>query len=536
MIRSRSLYPGVYALATLILPVLATAEPQHDPVVFAQIVERARHRAEQPYENRDVPLPEDLLNLDYDGHRDIRCPPSNFLWAGSDLPFRVQFKHRGWLFKEEVLLSTVDPMASEVQPLPFQPGRFEYGPLATKDLDPATLPEELGFAGLSLHKVGKTDEQGNETYNEVLSIQGGSYFRAVGEGQHWGSSVRAIAVNTALPQPEEFPRWTELWAQAPKPEDEHVVLYGLVEGPSVVGAYALVVTPGPTLSVDVTSHLFFRESIEKLGIAPITGMFLFGEDDPARFNDFRPEVHDADGLLMKHANGEVDWRPLRNPPRMAVSRFLMENPAGFGLIQRDRAFDHYQDLETEMNIRPSIWVTPHEGWGKGAVELLELSTDDEGVDNIGAYWVPEDPAFAQAGGEHTLSYRIEFTQEPNPADSPQVPLVSTRTIFERGSEDTGSVVRTAAAVGGDAWVGRFLIDTAPDSALPNGTIVRADVSASRGELLGKPVIQYNKFDNAYRLFFDVQAAGNEPVELRATLRDKDGRPITEIWLYRWDLP
>ncbi|MEM7627201.1 MAG: glucan biosynthesis protein [Planctomycetota bacterium] len=537
-----------------------TAEP--DPVLD-QLADAARRRAMLEYANHDVPLPPGLAALDYDGHRDIRCLPEDFLWHGTDAPYRVQFRHRGWLFKEEVLVSTVKP-GGGIEPLPFAPERFTYGPIATENLDPATLPEGLGYAGIALHKVGfEKNEAGEdvETFNEFLSIQGASYFRAIGFGQHWGSSARGIAINTALPQSEEFPRWLELWIKQPAPDDTTLTLYGLLDGPSVSGAYKFVITPDQTTSMEVEARLHFRAPVDKLGLAPITSMFLFGEDTPGAFDDYRPEVHDADGLLMQHQSGELDWRPLRNPRHLAVSRFQMTGPAGFGLIQRDRNFAHYEDLETEMQIRPSIWVKPHAGFDEGWVELLEIASNDEGIDNIGAYWVPADESWNRLGGTHTLRYRIDFTQDPRPIDRDRIAWVATRAVIDTEApepDEPGSVVRTGAIASEGRPVGRFILDTEPDSALPSGTIVRSDVTVRHGKLVGEPIIQYNKFTHSYRLFFDVKADGEQPVELRATLRgataldrkkelapegtydgvvDPDtGPPLSENWLYRWDLP
>lgn len=543
------------------VPVTAVQAAEAD-LAFETLVERAQARAAEPYIAADKPLPESVASLDYDGHRDIRCLPENFLWHGGDEPFRVQFRHRGWLFKEDVKLSTVDGDGAQVRPLPFSADRFTYGPIASEKVDPAALPGDMGYAGLALHKVGFETLDGvtSETFNEFMSIQGGSYFRAIGFGQHWGSSARGIAVNTGLAEPEEFPRWIELWVKQPRPDDTALTLYGLLDGPSVSGAYRFVITPGSTTAMDVTANLFFRQSVRKLGLGPITGMFLFGEESPSRFGDYRPEVHDADGLLMQHADGELNWRPLRNPKQTRVSRFKMTDPQGFGLIQRDRNFNHYEDLETEMQIRPSIWVAPQGGWGEGWVELLEIASDDEGIDNIGAYWVPANDTELSAGDEISLAYRLDFTQDARPIERSVMPWSATRAMLGEGGDheaNAKSLVRTA--VGDEAGgrpVARFIIDTAPNTALPNGTIVRSDVGVSNGQLAGDPVVQYNKFNHAYRVFFDVIADGKQPVELRATLRgateldrkkeaapegtyddavDPDtGPPLSETWLYRWD--
>ncbi|MEM9417930.1 MAG: glucan biosynthesis protein G [Planctomycetota bacterium] len=546
--------------ACLLQAMTAVHAGASDPA-FDALVDRARALSAEPYSNEAAPLPEAIAALDYDGHRDIRCLPENFLWYGGSEPFRVQFRHRGWLFKEDVALSTVNADGDQVQPLPFSAERFTYGKIASESVDPETLPGNMGYAGLALHKVGFEEVEGKlqETFNEFMSIQGGSYFRAIGFGQHWGSSARGIAINTGLPEPEEFPRWAELWVKQPAPGDTSLTLYGLLNGPSVTGAYRFVITPDTTTLMDITSHVFFRQSVRKLGLAPITGMFLFGEEAPARFGDYRPEVHDADGLLMQHPDGRLDWRPLRNPHHTRVSRFAMTNPKGFGLIQRDRNFNHYEDLETEMQIRPSIWVEPKGEWGEGWVELLEIASDDEGIDNIGAYWVPANETKLTAGDELTLSYRLDFTQKVRPAQREAMPWFSTRTMFSEGDAESAnakSLVRTAVSNAAGRPVARFIIDTAPQTALPSGTIVRSDVGVINGTLAGDPVIQYNKFNHAYRLFFDVIADGTDPVELRATLRgateldrkkeqapegtyddvvDPDtGPPLSETWLYRWD--
>ncbi len=531
-------------------------------LAFESLVERGRALAAEPFADPDHPLPPALAALDYDGHRDIRCLPENFLWHGSEKPFRVQFRHRGWLFKEDVRLSSVDADGAQVRPLPFSADRFTYGEIASEKLDPAALPDDIGYAGLALHKVGFETLDGvtSETFNEFMSIQGGSYFRAIGFGQHWGSSARGIAVNTGLPEPEEFPRWIELWVKQPAPGDTTLTLYGLLDGPSVSGAYRFAITPGETTSIDVTARVFFRQSVRKLGLAPITGMFLFGEESPARFGDYRPEVHDADGLLIQHADGQLNWRPLRNPDQTRVSRFKMTDPAGFGLIQRDRNFNHYEDLETEMQIRPSVWVSPQGGWGDGWVELFEIASDDEGIDNIGAYWVPANEADLSAGDEIDLAYRLDFTQDARPVERSVMSWAATRAMLGDGGDEEAnakSLVRTAVGDGAEGRaVARFILDTAPNTALPNGTIVRSDVGLTNGQLAGDPIVQYNKFNHAYRLFFDVIADGHQPVELRATLRgateldrkkeaapegtydgviDPDtGPPLSETWLYRWD--
>ena len=145
--------------------------------------------------------------------------------------------------------------------------------------------------------------------------------------------------------------------------------------------------------MDIEKHLFLRADIERLGIAPLTSMFWYAEYGRERIADWRPEVHDSDGLAIWNGAGERIWRPLNNPTRVFHTSYLDHNPKGYGLLQRDRVFDHYLD-GVGYDRRPSTWVEPIGDWGKGVVQLVEIPTDDEIHDNIGAYWLPEQPARA----------------------------------------------------------------------------------------------------------------------------------------------
>ncbi len=569
--------PCTLGLALALAAALPAAHADQPDAAFDRLVDTARAAAAAPYtgpatgEPRE-PLPAGLSELKYDGHRDIRCPPEKFLWSGTDLPFRIQFKHLGWLFPDAVALNEVAPNGDDpdgnpdanpdgapdvapdsapqtITPLPFDPSHFTYGKVARQTLDPGQLPHDLGYAGLSLHHVAAPQGTGaaaGEFYNEVLSIQGGSYFRAVGTGQHWGASVRAAAIDTAIQDlPEEFPRWTQLWAQRPAPGATTVTLYGLMEGPSLAGAYRLKVTPGPTLSIDIDAQLFMRHGVTKLGLAPITSMFLFGEGQLARFGDYRPEVHDSDGLGIVYADGRQTWRPLHNPFGVSVTRFNAENPRGFGLLQRDRSFDSYQDLETEMQLRPSIWVTPKGDWGQGHIELVEFGSKLEATDNIGAYWVPSnDQGFNQTGGHYAYGYTVEFTQEPRPNHrigfEPQQHADEGLVVTAPAPLIRFSAVRTAPARAHGDHVGddgpgapvRFIIDTTPGHTLPSGTPVLAKASVKNGQLMAKPFTQYNRFDHAYRVFFDVLPDGPGPLDITLTLKGEDrdaqtGEPVPD---------
>src|SRR5439155_18746334 len=146
------------------------------------------------------------------------------------------------------------------------------------------------------------------------------------------------------------------------------------------GAYRFTLIPGAQTVVEVRARLFLRAGVATLGIAPLTSMFHHGENSPRR-DDFRPEVHDSDGLMLATADGQGGsewlWRPLANPSRPLTSSFAVPELEGFGLMQRDRAFSSYEDVEARYERRPSAWVVPVGRWGPGRVELLQLPTPDE---------------------------------------------------------------------------------------------------------------------------------------------------------------
>jgi glucan biosynthesis protein len=157
----------------------------------------------------------------------------------------------------------------------------------------------------------------------------------------------------------------------------------------VTGAYRFLIKPGTTQMMDVDAALYPRKPIERVGIAPLTSMFLYAENDKRISNDWRPEIHDSDGLAMWTGHGEWIWRPLVNPAHLRFNAYADNNPRGFGLMQRDRDFDHYQDDGVFYDRRPSLWVEPKSGWGKGSIQLVEIPTVDETFDNIVAFWNPE---------------------------------------------------------------------------------------------------------------------------------------------------
>ncbi len=473
------------------------------------VADKARALADKPYAapGKDA-VPNALTELSYDQYRDIRFKPEASIWRNRKLNFELQLFHPGHRFNHPVRINLVT--ADGVNRVPFKPDSFDYG-----HLNPDLETEKLGdidYAGLRVHY----NLNSKEYKDEVLVFRGASYFRALGKDQHYGLSARALAVDTGELSGEEFPEFKEFWIAWPSQDDKHLVIYALLDSRRMTGAYRFELKPGETTRMDVQSRIFLREKVKKLGIAPLTSMYLFGENQPASHDDYRPEVHDSDGLMVHAGNGEWIWRPLRNPQRLAVTSFATENPAGFGLMQRDRKWSNYEDLEARYERRPSAWVTPDGKWGKGRVELVMIPTPDETNDNIVAYWVPADSL--SPGKAYDFNYSLQWQMK----DETSPPSAATQQS-RRGhgwQKEPDDSLRMVIDFDGPAL--KALEDDAKLSAL-----VTLD---DNGKLLEQQVFP-NSVTGGWRLSFRYQHLDPEkPLEMRAVL--KSGQEVvTETWSY-----
>lgn len=366
---------------------------------FSDVAQRAEKLAGAAFKKPADNLPKELQSINYDKYRDIRFKPEKSLWRNTNLPFEVAFFHQGLYYNMPVKINEIN--AQGVREIKFDPDNFTYG---ANKFSPDTM-NGLGFAGFRVHYPINTPQ-----YKDELTVfLGASYFRALGKRQLYGLSARGLAVDTALSSGEEFPRFVEFWIERPAPNAKEITIYGLLDSPRLTGAYQFVVKPGTTTVMEVTARLYLRDNVGKLGIAPLTSMMFFGENQRPLNEDYRPEVHDSDGLLVHSGTDEWIWRPLLNPKRLLVTSFATSNPLGFGLMQRDRDFGHYEDLEARYDLRPSVWIEPKGGWGAGRVELVQIPVQDETNDNIVAYWVPDDPPKARES--YTVEYKIYWQKE-----------------------------------------------------------------------------------------------------------------------------
>lgn len=484
------------------------------PFSFELLTEAMRERAQQRYRKPEAAdLPDVIAELTYDQHRAIRYRPDRAVWKG-EAPFELQAFHMGWLFDLPVKLHTVkDGLAS---PLVVEAEDFEYRP----PLDPAgfegiAMP---GVAGFRLHHPLNDPD----VMDELVSFLGASYFRALGRNNLYGLSARGLAINTATDNGEEFPVFTDFYIESPDEHSTEIVVYAALDSPSITGAYEFRIVPGENTLMDVTARLFIRNDIARLGIAPMTSMFLFGENNSHAFDDYRDEVHDSDGLKIGRSNGEEVWRSLNNPVQLANSFFAEENPESFGLFQRDRAFDHYQDAGAGYHRRPSLLVEPLHDWGKGVVHLVEIPTDLEINDNIVAYWIPE--------GDFTSGRELEFRYR------------LTWGAIEEADGEIARVVGVRAGEGGVSGVEKekkeeglrkFVVDFKGEALrnLAADSGIEANLTVSGAEITQSAVSQVENSD-IWRLAMDIRPGGDNPIELRAFL-SKGDRRLSETWSYQW---
>jgi glucans biosynthesis protein len=487
------------------------APAQTQPFGFEDVKKVAQERATREYKPMSESLPQALADLSYDQYRDIRFRPASALWHGQSL-FEVQFFHRGYRTRQRVNIFEVD--ATGATPVAYNSQYFTFGKL----LKPPKASATLGYAGFRVH----FPLQSPAYKDELIAFLGASYYRVLGRNQHYGASVRGLAIDTALQSGEEFPAFTDFWLVRPQPADRSLTVYALLDSKSVAGAYRFEIRPGAITQVEVRSELYPRRPIAKLGVAPLTSMFLYGEDGVGRrFDDYRPQVHDSDGFMNQTGHGEWIWRPLGNPRELRVNRFMDENPHGFGLIQRERDFAHYQDLESLYHARPSYWVQPLGNWGKGGVELVEIPSDEEIHDNIVAYWVPEQPATPgkPLNFDYLLSSYGQASHWP-----PGGRAVATRSGNPSVGDNKGHF---------GAGARRMLVEFAGGDleGLDGSQPVKAQVNADNGQIEAVTV-QRVPDSGVWRVAFVVTPKPKKPVDLHCYLT-LYGEALTETWVYQW---
>jgi periplasmic glucans biosynthesis protein len=466
---------------------------------FASVQEQAKQLAAKPYV-KPATIAASLRDIGYEQYKLIQFRRDKALWQDSKGLFRVEFFPAAFIYDTPVSLFVVAD--NKAQPITGAADMFDFS--GTKLNTP---PPNLALAGFRIHYP-----LNGLHLDEIVAFLGASYFRPIGREQVYGASARGLAIDTGLPQPEEFPAFRAFWLVTPAPEAREVMVWALLDSPAATGAFAFTIRPSTRTVIEVAATIYMRHDVSLLGMAPLTSMFLAGKSGPHR-DDYRPEVHDSDGLYVATGKGERIWRPLANPPTLTITSFADNNPRGFGLMQRERHFTPYQDTNSSFERRPSLWVEPIGDWGEGEVRLIEIPTDAEKNDNIAAFWAPRWPP--KRGEQRDYHYRISALADDAVLSS------------------TGRVVatRVTSVVPDKPKQRRFVIEFAGGdlTVLRAEQPVDADVALSSGKLINKRV-EAVPGERSWRVFIDIEPDGKKPVDLRAFLTLR-GEPLTETWTY-----
>ncbi len=481
----------------------APTAPAHGPSYpfsFEALLVSAKKKSTGAYAPHKNSVPVGLDKLSPEQYRSIHFNPDFGIWRADPLPFRLELlrAHQGGA-QSAVTISTVE-------------GGSATDLVATQDMFQMAREAPLQVGKVNLPLSGfrvRSRINSPKVWDEFLVFQGASYFRAVAKNLLYGLSARGLAVDTAEPSGEEFPSFTHFWVEKPAPKATAIVVYALLESESCTGAYKFTITPGETTSMDVELTLFPRVEMRSVGIAPLTSMFLFDETNRGHLDDYRPEVHDSDGLQITTRDGEHLFRPLANPVNLQVSTFTTQPPTGFGLVQRSRNQSDFQDFDAQYERRPSSWVEPRGDWGAGAIELVEIPSQRYSNDNIVAFWRPGQPL--PAGRPVHFAYRLSWLADP---------------ALPKG---LGHTVATRSGASLDSKRRVFLLDIVGAGEKVDG--LRLDVSASTGKITNSTLMS-NGALHGLRASFEVDPGDADLVELRLRVMRGDDA-VTETWLYRW---
>ena len=527
---------------------------------FDGLSDDVRARAGQSYVAQRSDLADQFAEMDYDDYRRIAFRSEHAI-ALDDDAFRLLPYHVGGLYRQAVAIFHVDDNG-DVTPIKFNSADFDYqAPLNSDELRGLEFP---GVAGLRLNFPINSPGK----YDEVVSFLGHSYFRALGKNSVYGLSARGLAINTASPQGEEFPEFTEFYIEAPN-KDGLLVVNAVMDSPSLTGAFRFEIVPGSDTQMNVTARIFARKDIAQIGIAPMTSMFLFNPVNTSAYRDYRERVHDSEGLFILREDGRRLWRSLNNPARLANSWFAETNPKAFGLLQRNRDFDSYEDAEARYERRPSLLIVPEDDWGAGHIRLIEIPTRQEIHDNIVAFWTPRNPLKAGESAEYRYTMYwgdIEYADAPtlladgthtNADLSPTEPSVTPEAAMldaETGTpiatstpsrkvglaKNLARVVDVRAGLGGvagseDSTSRKFIVDfegQALDTYRDSPQKLAPRITLSRGEVLFATISPIPDAPT-WRLAMDVRIPATAAVEFNAAIDSIEGERLSENWLFQW---
>jgi len=478
-------------------PPAAPAEPQ--PFSFATVVDLARAFSKRGYKTSAPELPDAFANLNYETYVGIRARREAMLWANENIGFAVEPLHRGFIYQAPVSIAVVENGLT--RKIVYAPGRYDFGKVAA----PAQTIGDIGFSGFRILATAS-----DEPAREVGLFQGATFARAIARGQTFGVQSRALSLRTADPRGEEFPFFRAFWIEQPSRADV-LVVHALCDSESATGLFTFTIRVSDVTLIDTEGSIFPRVALDNFGIAGMQATYLHGWADRRSADDYRPQVQEANGLNWLAGNGEVIWRPLNNPRQLQVSSFSTDMPKGFGLVLRDRDFNSYQDVDARFETRPTLWMEPISDWGAGALQLVEIPSDNEIHDNIIVQWRPRAPL--AAGSEFVFAYRQHWVWSP--PEKPPLAIVT-------GTRVGRTVPRRR----------RFLVDFSGEklASIPAAEITAAIWASNNGAQPAR--IVPGAEGRPFRVIFDLDTGNESLIELRLALMNANTQ-ISETWLYRW---
>ena len=523
---------------TLLAILIGSSSMVHaDEFSFEKLRKKARVLAAKPHDPSPLELDDFWKNLSYDQHRDIRFKMNSGLWADDKLPFSIDFFHPGWTAKEMVAMNEVVEGKSE--PLKFDLRLFDYG----KNKIPTGTPPPPGYAGWR----SRCHLNSPDYMDEFLVFLGASYFRAIPKDAPYGLSARGLSINSGLPGvPEEFPVFTEFHLQRPAKDAKSLTAWAILDGESLAGAYQFTITPGVETVMDVEAEITLRKPVQQLGLAPFSSMYWFGEGTHPKPLDFRPEVHDSDGLLMELGSGNLHYRPLETTKdQFRHCVFTLEKPRSWSLAQRDRSFSSYQDIEARYHDRPSVRVEPVEGFDQGKLHLIEMPTIDETGDNVVLVWEPQ-PAL-EVGKPFKFHYRLRWMRDPAPSGLFTVRATRSGTPVQLPDEilmaiDFAKPLQPIAKVGDPKWddtSGWKPVVTINQQSAKLLHVGLTDLSMANVDDLPAGLGRSDKLHmpQVLRAFFVIDPPKDlKQIDMTCELQDANGKAVSERWVYLWIKP
>lgn len=505
--RRRVLMTGAAALALATgagvsaQEVLPGAELFQDGASFdrAKLVDHARALSKKPYVAPNSAMPDGFNALTYEQYSGIKHRMERQVWADPPVGLTLEPLHRGFIYQAPVHLSVIEN--GQTRKITYSTSRYDFGKLAL----PAGAVPDIGFSGVRIMLNAPGMPQ-----RDVATFQGATFLRSMARGQSPGVIARALSLKTGEAKGEEFPFFRALWIEKPQ-RDDLIFVHALLDSESVSGVFSYTIRVGDVTLIDTEAAIFPRVALDNFGLAGMQASYLYGWTDRRAIDDIRPVVHEVAGLQMLAGNGEWIWRPVNNPKQLQISSFASENPRGYGFVLRDRDFTTYQDHDARFELRPTLWIEPIGEWKAGAVQLIEIPSDNEVHDNIIAQWRPKEPL--AAGAEYNFAYRQHWCWLP--PERPNLAMVISTRIGRAPQKRR-----------------RFVIDYVGEriASLKIADLQAALWSSNNG--ISNVRILSVTDHRPLRVTFDLDPGSETLVELRLALM-AGTEPVSETWLYRW---